>query len=81
MVAGRPTSAYLLRIRVMWVLTVHEAMNRREAAACLLSVSTHARKGFARFALGSVAMATVGLAPCPVLVAPRPHDETKEVGS
>ena len=44
MVAGLPTSAYLFRIRVMWVLTVDDVMNRREPAACLLSVSTHAFK-------------------------------------
>ena len=44
MVAGRPTSAYLFRIRVMWVLTVDDVMNRREPAACLLSVRTHALK-------------------------------------
>jgi nucleotide-binding universal stress UspA family protein len=42
--------------------------------AALIAMNTHARKGFARFALGSVAMATVGLAPCPVLVTPLPHN-------
>jgi nucleotide-binding universal stress UspA family protein len=36
--------------------------------ADLVVVGTHGRRGFARFLLGSVAEATVRLAPCPVLV-------------
>src|SRR5690606_39204333 len=36
--------------------------------ADLVVVGTHGRRGFSRFLLGSVAEATVRLAPCPVLV-------------
>jgi nucleotide-binding universal stress UspA family protein len=36
--------------------------------ADMVVVGTHGRRGFARFLLGSVAEATVRLAPCPVLV-------------
>ena len=39
--------------------------------AALVAMNTHARGGAARIALGSVAMGTVGLAECPVLLAPR----------
>lgn len=42
MVAGRPASAYLPRMRVMWVFTVADVMKRLEAAACLLSARTQA---------------------------------------
>jgi nucleotide-binding universal stress UspA family protein len=49
--------------------------------AALIAMNTHGRKGFARFALGSVAMATVGLAPCPVLVAPLAHNAMDEDAS
>ncbi len=41
-------------------------------SAAMIVLNTHARAGAARFALGSVAMATVGIANCPVLVAPYP---------
>ena len=34
----------------------------------LVAMNSHARTGFARFALGSVTMGVVGMAPCPVLV-------------
>jgi nucleotide-binding universal stress UspA family protein len=38
------------------------------AEADLVVMGTHGRSGVARFALGSVTMGVVGLAPCPVLV-------------
>jgi len=41
--------------------------------ATLIAMNTHARGGIARMTLGSVAMATVGLADCPVLLAPGPR--------
>jgi len=41
-----------------------------EISAALVAMSTHARGGLARAALGSVAMGTVGLVECPVLLAP-----------
>jgi nucleotide-binding universal stress UspA family protein len=41
-------------------------------SAALIALNTHARAGAARFALGSVAIATVGMASCPVLVVPYP---------
>lgn len=42
--------------------------------ADLVVVGTHGRRGFSRFLLGSVAEATVRLAPCPVLVVrPKAH--------
>ncbi len=44
----------------------------RELPATLVAINTHARGGVARVALGSVAMGTVGLAECPVLLAPTP---------
>jgi nucleotide-binding universal stress UspA family protein len=44
----------------------------RALPATLLAMNTHARGGMARIALGSVAMGTVGLAECPVLLAPTP---------
>jgi nucleotide-binding universal stress UspA family protein len=40
----------------------------RELPAAYVVVGTHARRGFARLALGSVAMRVVRHAPCPVLV-------------
>jgi nucleotide-binding universal stress UspA family protein len=43
-----------------------------DVSAALVAMSTHARGGVARAALGSVAMGTVGLVECPVLLAPRP---------
>jgi nucleotide-binding universal stress UspA family protein len=42
----------------------------RDLPATMIAMNTHSRTGAARLALGSVAMATVGLAPCPVLVVP-----------
>lgn len=39
-----------------------------QAEADLVVMSTHARAGAERFALGSVTMGVVGMAPCPVLV-------------
>ena len=42
------------------------------AMSALVAMNAHARGGMARLALGSVAMATVGLAECPVLLAPTP---------
>ncbi len=44
----------------------------RGLPATLIAMNTHARGGLARIALGSVAMGTVGLAECPVLLAPTP---------
>jgi nucleotide-binding universal stress UspA family protein len=44
----------------------------RSSPAAIIAMNTHARAGVSRVALGSVAMATVGLAECPVLVAPPP---------
>jgi nucleotide-binding universal stress UspA family protein len=41
-----------------------------EVSAALVAMNTHARGGVARAALGSVAMGTVGLVECPVLLAP-----------
>lgn len=41
-----------------------------EVPAALVVMNTHARGGLARVALGSVAIATVGFAECPVLLAP-----------
>ena len=43
-----------------------------DSPVALVAMNTHARGGLARLALGSVAMATVGLAECPVLLAPTP---------
>jgi nucleotide-binding universal stress UspA family protein len=40
----------------------------RSLPAAYVVVGTHARRGFARFALGSAAMRIVRHAPCPVLV-------------
>jgi nucleotide-binding universal stress UspA family protein len=40
----------------------------RELPAAYVVVGTHARRGFARLALGSVAMRVVRHAPCPILV-------------
>ena len=48
----------------------------RELPATLIAMNTHGRAGVARVALGSVAMATVGLAECPVLLAPIPAGTT-----
>ncbi len=45
----------------------------RDLPAALVVMNSHARSGVPAFALGSVAMATVGLAQCPVLVSPIPH--------
>jgi nucleotide-binding universal stress UspA family protein len=42
------------------------------AEADLVVMGSHARAGVARFALGSVTMGVVGLAPCPVLVTRAP---------
>lgn len=45
--------------------------------ADLVVVGTHGRRGFSRFLLGSVAEATVRLAPCPVLVVrPKAHPQS-----
>jgi nucleotide-binding universal stress UspA family protein len=44
-----------------------------EVPVALIAMSTHARGGMARFALGSVAMGTVGLAECPLLLASTPE--------
>ena len=44
----------------------------RELPATLVAMNTHARGGMARLALGSVAMGTVGLADCPLLLTPMP---------
>jgi nucleotide-binding universal stress UspA family protein len=41
-----------------------------ELPAALVVMNTHARGGWARMTLGSVAIATVGLAECPVLLVP-----------
>lgn len=41
-----------------------------EVSAAVVAMSTHARGGVARAALGSVAMGTVGLVECPVLLVP-----------
>jgi len=41
--------------------------------AAMIGMNTHARSAVGRLTVGSVSMATVGLAPCPVLVAPFPH--------
>jgi nucleotide-binding universal stress UspA family protein len=44
-----------------------------EVPVALIAMNTHARGGMERVALGSVAMGTVGLAECPVLLAPMPE--------
>ena len=44
------------------------ATSARELPATLLAMTTHARTGFGRAALGSVAMDVVHHSPCPVLV-------------
>jgi nucleotide-binding universal stress UspA family protein len=41
-----------------------------DSPVALVAMNTHARGGLARAALGSVAMGTVGLVECPVLLAP-----------
>lgn len=43
-----------------------------DSPVALVAMNTHARGGLARLALGSVAMGTVALAECPVLLAPAP---------
>lgn len=48
--------------------------------ATLMVMAAHGRKGVVRAALGSVTMAVLNVAPCPVLVVP-PHLETPEAES
>jgi nucleotide-binding universal stress UspA family protein len=43
-----------------------------DSPVALVAMNTHARGGLGRLALGSVAMGTVGLVECPVLLAPTP---------
>jgi nucleotide-binding universal stress UspA family protein len=45
----------------------------RELPATLLAMTTHARSGISRFALGSVTMQVVHRSPCPVLVVSGPR--------
>jgi len=48
-----------------------------DSPVALVAMNTHARGGMARLALGSVAMATVGLVECPVLLAPTPDRQSR----
>jgi nucleotide-binding universal stress UspA family protein len=53
-----------------WYVTGTIADLAHSLPAALIVMNTHGRTGRARMTLGSVAMGTVGLAPCPVLVVP-----------
>jgi nucleotide-binding universal stress UspA family protein len=44
-----------------------------DISATLIVMSSHSRSGLARLTLGSTAIGTVALAPCPVLMVPRSH--------
>jgi nucleotide-binding universal stress UspA family protein len=65
--AGLDASAILLRGSYVAGAIADAA---RDLPATMIAMNTHSRTGAARLALGSVAMATVGLAPCPVLLVP-----------
>jgi nucleotide-binding universal stress UspA family protein len=53
-----------------WYIAGTLADAARETPASLIAMRTHAPTGMARVSLGSVTMATVNVAPCPVLVVP-----------
>jgi nucleotide-binding universal stress UspA family protein len=53
-----------------WYVAGTLADAARETPAALIAMRTHAPTGLARASIGSVTMATLSVAPCPVLVVP-----------
>jgi nucleotide-binding universal stress UspA family protein len=71
----KPAAATMIRSRFVAGAIADYA---DELPAALVGLNCHGRTGLARFALGSVTMGVLHLAPCPLLVTHRVHDAGKE---